>query len=384
MIGRDDLLSIDKLGNAIKNQKITVFFVTTALFNTLVDLNLSSLKNIRKILFGGEKVSLVHTKKALDYLGGEKIIHVYGPTESCVFSTFYPINKIEKNMNTIPIGKPLANTKVLVLDKRKKLLSIGIPGELCISGDGLSSGYHKREDLTKEKFISNPYLEKEMMYFTGDIVKWLPDGNLEFLGRIDNQIKIRGFRIELGEIESQLLSHNKIKESVVIAKDKEGDKYLVAYYVSDEEIEVTELKTFLSRKLSDYLIPAYFIQLGALPLTSNGKIDIKALPEPEVEAGEEYIAPSNEIEKKLVKIWSEILIIEPENISINRSFFELGGHSLKATVMVNKIFRELNVEIPLTEIFIKQTVENLADYIITIQPNLVDELENTEIKEITL
>jgi acyl carrier protein len=293
---------------------------------------------------------------------------------------------------------PISNTQIYIIDRRDKLLPIGVSGELYIGGDGLARGYLNRPELTVEKFmelevkvkveeeeVPREQIPKKHMsymshmtyiYKTGDLARWLPGGNIECLGRIDSQVKLRGFRIELEEIERLLLTHDVIKEAVVIAKtDGVGDKYLCAYVVpnSNGDIEpgesgefsqqaVLELEVFLSEKLPDYMIPSYFVPLECIPLTPNGKIDRKTLPEPEIRAGQggTYAAPRNRIEEKLSGIWSEVLGIEKNIISIDANFFQMGGHSLKATNMVGKIYKELKVNLPLREIFKTPTIRGLS------------------------
>ncbi|WP_143569903.1 condensation domain-containing protein, partial [Tenacibaculum agarivorans] len=236
-------------------------------------------------------------------------------------------------------------------------------GELCIGGSGLSQGYINRAELTSEKFIAHPFKEGERLYRTGDLARWLEDGNLEFLGRIDSQVKLRGFRIELGEIENQLLGYPDISDTIVNVVDKNQDKHLVGYYVSEASIDSSELRSFLRGKLPEYMLPSYYVHLDALPITANGKVDRKNLPDPTLDMGDHYVGASNEIEETLVKIWSDVLAIEEDLISVERSFFELGGHSLKATVMVNLILRDLNTEVPLREVFHYNTIRSLSDFI---------------------
>ncbi|MBJ8205708.1 non-ribosomal peptide synthetase, partial [Bacillus cereus] len=217
---------------------------------------------------------------------------------------------------------------------------------------GVSAGYFNRPELTKERFMhlnlegDNP----QLLYRTGDIEKWLPKGELEFLGRVDHQVKIRGFRIELEEIEARLLNLNGVKEAVVSAKENEGEQYLCAYLVSDIHSSVSELREYLSKHLPEYMIPSYFVYMDKMPLTPNGKLDRKALPEPEKSAnmGVEYLAPTNEVEEKLVEVYQQVLGVS--DIGINHDFFELGGHSLKATVLISKIHKELDVKLPLSEV----------------------------------
>ncbi len=326
--------------------------------------NLDEIK-VKKFVIGGEALSKDIINRLLGKLINVDIINVYGPTECCVDSTLYVINK-NNSEDMVTIGKPLNNYRIYIVDKHLNICPVGVPGELCISGDGLARGYLNRSELTAEKFIDNPFEQESRMYRTGDLARWLPDGNIEFLGRIDHQVKIRGYRIELGEIENKLLSHEAVKETVVIARDdNSGNKYLCAYVVGQEVLTVSELRSFIAQELPEYMIPSYFIQLEKLPLTSNGKVDRNALPKLEtngsIATGAEYEAPRNAMEEKLVDIWREVLGVE--RIGINDSFFELGGHSLKATSLVAKIHKILNIEIPLRQIFKAPTIKGISEYI---------------------
>ncbi|MCK4258178.1 MAG: amino acid adenylation domain-containing protein, partial [Halanaerobiales bacterium] len=364
LIKKDALLELSQLTKIIKEKEISVLFITTALFNALLDLNITCFENVRKVLFGGERISVKHAKKALEYMGKDKIIHVYGPTESTVYATYYFINGIDSKVDNVPIGSPLANTEIYILDKNNKLSPIGVGGELCISGDGLARGYLNRPELTAKKFIQNPFVLRERMYRTGDLARWLPDGNIEFLSRIDNQVKIRGFRIELGEIENQLMDYEGIKEaSVIDLVDETGSKYLCGYIVTEKEISISAIKDYLAKKLPIYMVPAYFIELNKMPLTPHGKIDRKALPIPDgVNTSlEEYVAPSNEIEEKMVLIWSKILGVK--KVGVTDDFFALGGHSLKGIQLVANIAKEFNVEVPLKEIFESPTIRGIVELI---------------------
>ncbi|MEC1551719.1 bacitracin non-ribosomal peptide synthetase BacA [Bacillus haynesii] len=364
MIEKEALLNINRLGSAINDEKVSVMFITTALFNMIADIHVDCLSNLRKILFGGERASIPHVRKVLDHVGRDKLIHVYGPTESTVYATYYFINEIDDEAETIPIGSPLANTSVLIMDEAGKLLPIGVPGELCIAGDGLSKGYLNREELTAEKFIPHPFVAGERLYKTGDLAKWLPDGNIEFIGRIDHQVKIRGFRIELGEIESRLEMHEDINETIVIVReDEENRPYICAYMTAKREIPVEELRGFLEEKLPDYMIPAYFVKLDKLPLTKNGKVDRKALPEPDRRMGaeSEYEAPRNETEEKLAAVWQDVLHVE--KAGIHDHFAQMGGHSLHAMELIAKIKEKMNVEIPLHQLFKLATIKELSTFI---------------------
>ncbi|NOQ25911.1 MAG: amino acid adenylation domain-containing protein, partial [Bacteroidales bacterium] len=352
------IINSELLGECIRKNSITSLWLTSSLFNQLLDQDESIFDTLKFLLIGGDVLSVKHINKVRRRNKDLIIINGYGPTENTSFSTTFNIDKEYKG--TIPIGKPISNSTAYIFDKSNRLQVVGVSGELLVGGDGLAREYLNNPELTREKFIENPYKPEERLYKTGDLARWLPDGNIEFLGRIDHQVKIRGFRIELGEIESVLLKHENIKENVVLAIEKNNEKYLCAYIVSKEELNHEELKTYMSVQLPDYMIPSYFVELDSLPLNANGKVNRKALPSPEIKAGDDYVAPSNEIEEKLVKIWSEVLKVPQEEISTTASFFAIGGHSLKATILVSKIHKELSVKLPLKEIFRQQTIKKMA------------------------
>lgn len=290
---------------------------------------------------------------------GTRLINLYGPTEATVDVSYFEC-EADQPYSIVPIGKPIDNIELYILDGNSKLQPIGLAGELCISGVGLARGYLSNPELTAEKFVCMPSVGNKRLYRTGDLARWLPDGNIEFLGRIDSQVKIRGFRIELGEIESVLLEHQKIKEAAVIVHDHSGEKVLCGYIVGEGEVDFTEIREYLSRFLPEYMIPSYFTQLPSMPLTSNGKLDRKSLPSPEIKADSDYVAPSSPLERTLVSIWSEVLNIPPEELSIHANFFAIGGHSLKATILKSKIHKELDVDFPLRDIFIHPTIQTQA------------------------
>jgi tyrocidine synthetase-3 len=376
IVHKDQVLDMDRFSKVLHTYENTVFFMTSALFNMLVDTGVEHLNNIRQVIVGGDKLSVPHVRKALEHLGQGRIINGYGPTENTVFTACYEINEVKENGESIPIGKPISNTQVYIIDKHKKLLPIGVPGELCISGDGLAMGYLNRPELTAEKFVEHPFLQGEKMYKSGDIARWLPDGNIEFIGRLDHQVKIRGFRIELGEIEQQLVKHHAIRETVIMDRvDSQGQKYLSAYFVADEEVNVEELRAQLSQELPDYMIPSFFVQLKQLPLTSNGKTDRKALPEPDrsIYSGGGYVAPRNEVEEKLAQIWSQVLDVE--KVGVEDDFFTLGGHSLKAIQIVSKINKEFSIEMNLGDIFKTSTIQGLTQLISKSEYQAYNELE---------
>ncbi|QOS97405.1 amino acid adenylation domain-containing protein [Brevibacterium sp. JNUCC-42] len=363
----------------IRDNNITVSFMTTSLFNTLVELDVTSLKNMRKVVFGGEKASIKHVEKALDYLGEGRLVNGYGPTETTIFSTTYTVDHTIKKAGIVPIGRPLNNTMVYIFGLDDHLQPIGVPGELCVAGDGIALGYLNRPELTAEKFVDNPLKPGERMYRTGDLARWLSDGVIEYMGRIDEQVKIRGHRIELGEIEAKLLEHPAIRETVLVAKqDARGHSYLGAYIVTDNFCPVTELRNHLMETLPEYMVPSYFIELDNLPLTSNGKVDKRALPEPESQALQTYTMPENETEEKLVQLFQEVMDVE--RVGTQDSFYELGGHSLKAMMLVSRIHKDMGVKVPLKEVFSRPTVKELAAYLTQSEEEGYVEIEAVEEK----
>jgi len=381
---RDIVLDPNKLSELIKKEKISVMLLTTALFNVLVDVSLTNLCKLRKILFGGENVSVKHVKKAMKKLRSDVLLHVYGPTETTVFATYYQINSCSEN-NTIPIGKPIMSTKVYILDNNERLIPIGCSGELYISGDGLARGYLNRPKLTADKFINNPYATVEdkkegrhlKLYKTGDLCRWLEDGNIEYVGRIDNQVKIRGFRIELGEIESQLSQHSKIKESAVIVKGEGEQKQLIAYYIAHRdslalksetsivEIDNANLRTHLKKSLPDYMIPVDFVALESMPLNPNGKLDRKALIAREINllSNQIYVAPRNQLETILADIWKALLQLE--TVGIQDNFFELGGNSLLLIQLHEKLKEHVPSQLSIVDLFHYPNIQSLAQFLNT-------------------
>jgi len=317
---------------------------------------------IKRFIVGGEELD---TQLAGDiytnFDGKVEIYNEYGPTETVVGCMLYKFEPDKVHGKSVPIGVPADNTQIYILDKNQSPAPIGALGELCVSGDGIARGYLGREDLTLEKFLINPFIEGGRLYRTGDLARWLPDGNMEFLGRIDHQVKIRGFRIELGEIESRILSFGNVSEAVVISKeDANREKYLCAYVVSDNDIEISELREYLSEALPEYMIPPYMVHLNRIPLTPNGKVDRRALPEPEVGSGEDYIGPRNDTEVKLVEIWERVL--GRENVGINDNFFLIGGDSIKSIQIVSRMKKE-GYEFKVKDIFELPTIAKLASAI---------------------
>ncbi|WP_413004018.1 amino acid adenylation domain-containing protein [Paenibacillus sp. 1P03SA] len=364
LIPREIMLEIGQLAELIEKQRITVSLITTAFFNVLVDVNVDCLRHMRAILFGGERVSVGHVRKALAHLGPGKIIHLYGPSESTVYATYYVVNEVAEDAVNVPIGRPISNTTAYIVDARNNLQPIGVAGELCVAGEGLVRGYLNRPELTAEKFVDNPFVPGERMYRTGDVARWLPDGTIEYVGRMDDQVKIRGFRIELGEVEAQLLKVDSIRKATVVARETaSGDKQLCAYFTADGQLQASRLRSALSRELPGYMIPSYFVQLDEMPLTTNGKVDRRALPAPELslQEGTEHTAPRTPLEADLAAIWQNVLGLG--KVGVKDNFFELGGHSLRATTLVSRIRKELHVDFPLKDVFVYSTIEEMAQAI---------------------
>ena len=320
------------------------------------------LQSLNILLVGGEQVPLSLVKK-LQTATTAQLYNMYGPTETTIWSC---VHKFETEPEKIYVGKPVSNTQVYILNKRMEPVPAGVAGDLYIGGNGVSMGYWQREALTKERFVASPFIPGSRLYKTGDIARWHIDGVIELIGREDNQVKIRGYRIELGEIETCINAFTPIRTVAVAANKKGDDHLLVAYYVADKLIDTKILRNFLGERLPEYMVPSFFVQLENMPLTPNGKLDIKNLPDPERIIDEDYVPPSTEMEEKLVEIWAEVLKTDKAFISVRKSFFEMGGHSLKATLLINKMNQYFDLEIPLNEIFKKQHIEGLADYLTTI------------------
>jgi amino acid adenylation domain-containing protein len=311
------------------------------------------------ILCGGEALPSELAARLLDT--GASVWNVYGPTETTIWST---IHRVDAADDPVPIGRPIANTRVYVLDRHLRPVPIGVPGELWIAGDGLACGYIDRPELLAERFVVHRLSETltERLYRSGDRVRWHDDGTLEFLGRLDDQVKVRGYRVELGEIEATLARHPHVREVATVARrTADGERRLIAYIVGNGSVEPRELREFLESRLPDYMIPAAFVALDCLPLTTNGKVDRRALPEPEVSVGmhPSCAEPRDELERQLVKIWQESLAVS--SVGIRDNFFDLGGHSLLAVRMFAQIKQIYGQELPLTALFQAPTVAHLAD-----------------------
>ncbi|EOP94530.1 amino acid adenylation domain-containing protein [Bacillus cereus VD140] len=375
-------LNIDELVKNIEKYNVTLVSCSPLLLNEIDKNKHLILNKNMKFISGGDVLKYEYIKNIIEIAD---VYNSYGPTETTVCATYYKVSSNDCMGMSVPIGKPLSNYKLYVLDNNAQLLPIGIPGELYIGGEGVARGYKNKKELTEEKFKSNAFSLGERVYRTGDLVRWLPDGNIEFLGRIDNQVKIHGFRIELEEIEYHLLRQSNIKEAKVIDKEGiDGNRYLCAFItVNDlnEELNIDKVRELLAKELPGYMIPLHFIEMEKLPITLNGKVDVKALPEPDFNKFIEnhYEAPRNLVEEKLALVWKDVLGIE--KIGINHNFFEAGGHSLKAFSLVSKIHKELDVEIPLKQIFNFPTIKGIGEYIKGKETSTYSKIKKAEEKQ---
>ena len=370
------LSSSNQFWQCCQNWQLSVLDLPTAYWHYLTtDLKPSDSRIpscLRLVIIGGEEAIADNVKRWFSSLKGLKnpplLLNTYGPTEATIVSTICPLREDSLAEDwKVPIGRPIDNTQVYVLDKYLQPCPIGIPGELHIAGVSLASCYLNRPDLTQEKFIPNPFStgnEDKKLYKTGDLVCFKSDGDLEFIGRIDNQVKIRGFRIELGEIEAAIAQHPSIRmTAVTIEEERLEDKRLIAYITADENFESSNMGEFLRQKLPNYMIPTTWVKLDDLPLTSNGKVDYRALPKPKnnISENKDFVAPRNELEQQLAQIWSEVLNVPM--VGIKDNFFELGGNSLLSFALMNKIQQKFGKNLQLTILFQGATVENLAEII---------------------
>jgi amino acid adenylation domain-containing protein len=328
--------------------------------------------NCRTFVIGGEALSAKIATFWQEHAPATKLINEYGPTETVVGCCTYEVDDRNSTRWDIPIGRPIANTQLYILDRQLQPVPIGIAGELYIGGDGLARGYLNQPQLTESRFIANPFdpARSPRLYKTGDLARYLSDGNIDFLGRIDRQVKIRGFRIELGEIEAALCEHPQLRQTTVVVQENSGSKRLIAYYVPNDKAldsppTVGELSDFISSKVPNYMVPSMFVMLPGLPMTANGKIDRRALPEPDylrLQPEMTFIAPRNELEIQLTKIWRKVLGIP--SIGIRDNFFELGGHSLIAVRLFAEIEQTWGRNLPLATLFQAQTIEKMADLLL--------------------
>ncbi|MBV9788832.1 MAG: amino acid adenylation domain-containing protein, partial [Chloroflexi bacterium] len=401
--------SLDRLAQAIRTERITTLWLTAGLFHQMVDTHLDALASLRQLLAGGDVLSVAHVRRAAQALRQGRVINGYGPTENTTFSCCYRVDDPERLGSSVPIGGPIANTQVYVLDTTMQPVGIGVPGELYIGGDGLARGYLNQPALTAERFVPSPFRAGARLYRSGDWVRWRADGTLEFLGRIDGQIKLRGFRVELGEVEAVLRQHPEVQDAAAAVRYGVGHVPQLVAYVTEEprtknqepnEEQRTEnkeqssvtallaspeipprlpqwerglggegLRSFLQSRLPEFLVPNAIVVLDALPLTPNGKLDRRALPElPELtgRAHAEYVAPRTQTEQQIAAIWADVLKIE--RMGVEDNFFDLGGHSLLATQLLVRLRAELGIDLSLQTIFEYPSIAELARQIAPLEP----------------
>jgi amino acid adenylation domain-containing protein len=353
-IPQETLLSPSAMASLSREKRITAIFLTTALFQQIAQAIPHAFQGVRHVLFGGEAVDPRWAREVIRQGGPDRLLHVYGPTECTTFATWYLIKEVPSNAKTIPIGYPLSNTTCYILDENFQPVGVGMPGELFIGGDGVACAYLNRPDLTAERFCPDVFSEvaNGRLYRTGDIVRRLDDGAIEFIGRRDNQIKIRGFRVELGEIEAQLRAIPEVQDAVAVMRNDCPDSRLVAYVTpqTGRSLDASSLRRNLSRRLPSYMMPAALAILPVFPLTANGKVNRQALPAPETGTPElSDVSPFDAQEETLAGIWAHILRVE--KVGRHENFFERGGHSLLATRLISRVRDAFNISVPIRWLF---------------------------------
>jgi amino acid adenylation domain-containing protein len=380
VLDRATLLSPERLRETLTRHGVTILWLTSALFVSYADALRDVFPRLRYLLVGGDVVDPSAAARVLRNGAPQKFVNAYGPTEASTFATAFPIALVPDGAAGIPIGRPISNTRVYVLDSHREPVPVGVAGELYIGGPGVALGYVNRPELTAERFVPNPFVEGDRLYKTGDLARYLPDGNLEFLGRNDHQVKVRGFRIELGEIEVRLAAHEAVRDAVVLLReDRPGEKRLVAYYTlaaAAAEPSAEELRAHLAAALPEYMVPAAYVRLDAVPLTLNNKVDRRALPAPDGEAyaRRQFEAPAGEIETAIARIWRDVLGVE--RVGRHDNFFELGGHSL-AAVRAIEAMRAAGLHSDVLTQFTAPTLAQLAAAVgtqsrtVDVPPNLI-------------
>jgi amino acid adenylation domain-containing protein len=355
--------SPEELGEVLQRHEVTTLWLTAGFFHLMVDENLEGLRSVKQMIAGGDVLSPAHIAKVLRAFPDCRVINGYGPTENTTFTCCHAMQAGDELGASVPIGRPISNTRVYLVNQRFQLVPVGVPGELLAAGDGLARGYLGDAALTAEKFIPDPFSTEPggRLYRTGDLARYLSDGTIEFLGRADQQVKIRGFRIEPEEIEFVLEQHPSVQRAVVqVKQDADGDKQLVAYVAHDGEVASDDLREYLAAKLPDYMLPSAFVMLDELPLTTNGKVDRSRLPElGEWSANrEEYVAPSTPLEELVCNVFADVLRLQ--KVGANENFFHLGGHSLSATRVISRLKEAVGPIVSLRDLFEAPTPALLA------------------------
>jgi amino acid adenylation domain-containing protein len=376
------MLSPAELARIVKDNRITTLWLTAGLFHLMVDEQAEALAQVRQLLAGGDVLWEPQVRKLLQIKQRGVLINGYGPTESTTFTCTHAMSEAAEVGDSVLIGRPISNTQVYLLGPGLEPQPVGVAGELYIGGEGLARGYLGRPELTAERFIPNPFGEPgTRLYRTGDRARYLQDGSIDFLGRLDQQIKIRGFRIELGEVEAAVAAVDGVREAVVVAQDGPGvgGRRLVAYVVAAAEVTPGEIRAQLRERLPEYMVPANVVMLDELPLTANGKVDREALPKATAQAPTTAsIArePRTEVEQALAAIWREVLGLQ--RVGVQQNFFDLGGHSLLAGRILYRVREVFRVDLPLRSLFETPTIEGFAE---SIEERLIEELENVTDKQ---
>jgi acyl-CoA synthetase (AMP-forming)/AMP-acid ligase II/acyl carrier protein len=361
---KDPHLLVDNLAAAHVSRILLVPSLLRVLLDSIGDLQ-KRLFDLKIWVSSGEEISVELAQRFRQLMPEAKLINLYGSSEVSADVSCYEVADGMQDRR-IPIGRPIDNASIYILDSHLQPVPIGVPGELYIGGVGLARGYLNQPDLTAERFIPSPFGQEEVFFKTGDLGRYLPDGNIEYRGRIDHQVKVRGFRIELGEIESQIKGLEAVSNCVVVLReDRAADQRLTAYYVCKDAqaVSESEVRRQLQAKLPEYMVPQHFVELSSIPLTPNGKVDRKALPKPQADgaSAQGYVAPRTDAEQKIAAVWQEVL--NRERVGVNDDFFELGGHSLLATQVMSRINKLFNIQLPLRRFFEATTIEALAEVI---------------------
>ncbi|WP_172844398.1 non-ribosomal peptide synthetase [Tumebacillus algifaecis] len=365
LVGEEDLLDAERLKAALVRHGVRSMWLTSPLFNRLCEEDPAMFASLESLIVGGDALSVRHIRKAQEQAPGLRVVNGYGPTENTTFSTTHLVTEADLSAERIPIGRPLANSSVYILDQGLQPLPVGAIGEICVGGDGVGLGYQNKPEQTARHFVADPFVPGGRLYRTGDLGRWLPDGTVDYIGRTDFQVKIRGYRVELGEIERALEKLPNIKEVTVQVKELGQDKQLCAYYTAETTVEVSEWRKILSAKLPQYMIPSFFILLDTMPLTLNGKIDQHALPDP-ASARQEARTPSralNAVERSITDICASVLGVQSDDIALDDNFFEIGINSLNMITINNRLKAKFEKNIPLTAMFEHTSVARLAEYL---------------------
>ena len=350
----------------LRKKQVTVLSQTPSAFYNLIQEELfrtDQALRLKYVIFAGEALSPGKLKNWWKRYPETRLINMYGITETTVHVTYKEITGKEIDNNISNVGRPIPTLSIYLFDSYGRLTPNGIPGELYVGGEGVARGYLGRNELTRERFVSNPYNSAEMLYRSGDLVRATLDGDIEYIGRIDHQIQLRGFRIELGEIESHLASHPLISQSIVVAKEQQDNLYLAAYYLSAQEIPAADLRRYLADRLPDYMVPSRYVRLAKIPLTANGKADLKALPEPDAGGDAGYVAAADDVEDRILEIWSRVLGLDKDLIGVQANYFELGGHSINIITLCRMINQAFGCDLSVATMFRLTTVRSTADRI---------------------